>query len=108
MENFKDKTAIVGIGYTEQGKIPGRSALSFHIEAIKNAIEDAGLKKEDIEREILDLKLKLTDISKHIIDLDMENIMGSISNEEFEEKHKKLKTLEESIKKKIQDYEQKL
>ena len=49
MESFKDKAAIVGLGYTEQGKIPGRSALSFHIEAVKNAITDAGLKKEDID-----------------------------------------------------------
>ncbi|TFG20764.1 MAG: GTP-binding protein [Promethearchaeota archaeon] len=66
------------------------------------------LNNEDLKREILDLKLKLTDISKHIIDLDMENIMGSISNEEFEEKQKKLQALEKTIKEKITVFEQKL
>ncbi|MFC1971447.1 thiolase family protein, partial [Chloroflexota bacterium] len=40
---------IVGVGYTPQGKVPGRSALSFYLEAAKNAIEDAGLKIEDVD-----------------------------------------------------------
>ncbi len=44
MESMKDKAAIVGVGYTPQGKVPGRSSMSFHIEAARNAIEDAGLK----------------------------------------------------------------
>jgi len=47
--NVRDKYAIVGIGYTPQGRIPGRTALSFHLEACANAIADAGLKKEDID-----------------------------------------------------------
>lgn len=46
---IKDKYAIVGVGYTPQGKIPGRSALSFHLEACANAIQDAGLTKQDID-----------------------------------------------------------
>ena len=49
METLKDKAAIVGVGYTPQGKIPGRSSLSFHLEAAKNAISDAGLKIKDID-----------------------------------------------------------
>ncbi|MEK7354700.1 MAG: thiolase family protein [Chloroflexota bacterium] len=50
LQDMKDKTAIVGVGYTaEQGTVPGRSSLSFAMEATKNAIEDAGLKKEDID-----------------------------------------------------------
>jgi acetyl-CoA acetyltransferase len=44
MESMKDKAAIVGVGYTPQGKVPGRSSMSFHVEAARNAIEDAGLK----------------------------------------------------------------
>ena len=44
MENMKDKAAIVGVGYTVQGKVPGRSSMSFHLEAARNAIADAGLK----------------------------------------------------------------
>jgi acetyl-CoA acetyltransferase len=49
MESTKDKAAIVGIGYTPQGKIPGRTSLSFHLEAAKNAIADAGLKIEEVD-----------------------------------------------------------
>jgi acetyl-CoA acetyltransferase len=50
LRDFKDKAAIVGVGYTEQqGTVPGRSALSFAEEAAKAAIEDAGLTKDDID-----------------------------------------------------------
>ena len=49
MESMKDKAAIVGIGYTPQGKVPGRSSLSFHAEAARNAIEDAGLKIDEVD-----------------------------------------------------------
>ena len=47
--SLKDKYAIVGVGYTPQGKVSGRTAISFHLEATVNAIKDAGLKKEDID-----------------------------------------------------------
>ena len=44
---LKDKYAIVGIGYTPQGRVPGRTMLSFHLEAAAAAIADAGLTKKD-------------------------------------------------------------
>jgi 3-oxoacyl-[acyl-carrier-protein] synthase III len=47
--NLRDKYAIVGVGYTPQGKVPNRTTLSFHLEACANAIEDAGLRKGDID-----------------------------------------------------------
>ncbi len=47
--SLKDKYAIVGIGYTPQGRLPGRTALSFHLEACVNAIADAGLRREDVD-----------------------------------------------------------
>jgi 3-oxoacyl-[acyl-carrier-protein] synthase III len=47
--SLKDKYAIAGVGYTPQGRIPGRTSLSFHLEASANAIKDAGLKKSDID-----------------------------------------------------------
>jgi len=47
--NLKDKYAIVGIGYTDQGRVPDRTELGLHLEACANAIRDAGLKKEDID-----------------------------------------------------------
>ena len=46
---WKDKYAVVGVGYTPQGRIPDRTSLSFHLEAASKAILDAGLKKEDID-----------------------------------------------------------
>ncbi len=49
MKNLRDKYAVAGVGYTPQGKVPGRTSLSFHLEACKNAIQDAGLKPGDID-----------------------------------------------------------
>ncbi|HON38123.1 MAG: hypothetical protein ACOX3E_03715 [Desulfomonilia bacterium] len=46
----REKTyAIVGVGYTPQGRVPGRTSLSFHLEACANAITDAGISKDDID-----------------------------------------------------------
>lgn len=50
---LRNKYAIAGVGYTPQGKVPGRSAASFYLEASMNAIKDAGLRKEDIDGFIL-------------------------------------------------------
>jgi 3-oxoacyl-[acyl-carrier-protein] synthase III len=46
---LRNQYAIVGIGYTPQGRVPGRTALSFHLEACANAIEDAGIRKQDLD-----------------------------------------------------------
>ena len=46
---IKDKYAVVGVGYTPQGRVPGRTSLSFHLEASANAIKDAGLDKNDVD-----------------------------------------------------------
>jgi acetyl-CoA acetyltransferase len=46
---LKDKYAVVGVGYTPQGRVPDRTSLSFHVEAVSRAIQDAGLKKGDID-----------------------------------------------------------
>lgn len=43
------EVAIVGIGETEVGRVPGKSVMQLHAEAAKRAIEDAGLRKEDID-----------------------------------------------------------
>src|ERR687887_1063235 len=43
------KTAIVGVGNTAFGKLPGRSAWSLQVEAVRNALEDAGLAKDDVD-----------------------------------------------------------
>jgi acetyl-CoA acetyltransferase len=49
IETLKDKTAIVGVGHTEYSKDSGRSEMSLAVEAIRNAIADAGLKPSDID-----------------------------------------------------------
>ncbi|WP_222705401.1 thiolase C-terminal domain-containing protein [Bacillus testis] len=50
MGRFKqDETAIVGIGATEFSRNCGRSELQMAVEAILDAVEDAGLKLEDID-----------------------------------------------------------
>jgi len=47
--SLKNKYAIVGIGMTVQGAVPGRTSLSFYLEACADAIKDAGVPKEDID-----------------------------------------------------------
>jgi len=47
------KYAVVGVGYTPQGKVPGRTSLSFHLEACANALKDAALKPADLDGLIL-------------------------------------------------------
>ncbi len=49
MTSIKDRYAIVGVGYTPQGRVPGRTSLSFHLEASANAIRDAGLTRDDVD-----------------------------------------------------------
>ncbi|MFS0574299.1 lipid-transfer protein [Sporosarcina sp. 179-K 3D1 HS] len=45
----REKTAIVGIGATEFSQNCGRSELRMALEAILDAVEDAGIKVEDID-----------------------------------------------------------
>jgi acetyl-CoA acetyltransferase len=45
----KNKIVIAGIGETEQGKIPNKSSFHFLSEASKLAINDAGIKKTDVD-----------------------------------------------------------
>ncbi|MBI2910277.1 MAG: lipid-transfer protein [Chloroflexi bacterium] len=49
MNGIKDKCAIVGIGETEYSRDSGRSELSLALEAIRGAVDDAGLSLKDID-----------------------------------------------------------
>lgn len=49
MSAFRDRTAIVGVGATPQGRLPGATQLSLEVDAFKLAIEDAGLDKSQID-----------------------------------------------------------
>jgi acetyl-CoA acetyltransferase len=46
---MRDKGAIVGIGATAQGKLPGSTALSLSVQAFKRALDDSGLRKDQID-----------------------------------------------------------
>ena len=49
MRSFKGQVAIVGVGETAVGKVPGRSALWFNAEATRLALEDAGIDKSQVD-----------------------------------------------------------
>ncbi|WP_345751044.1 thiolase C-terminal domain-containing protein [Microbacterium rhizophilus] len=49
MTKRSDDIAIVGIGTTAQGELPGRTANSIAVEAIEAALADAGLGREDVD-----------------------------------------------------------
>src|SRR5919199_216754 len=49
MGSLSGKYAIVGIGETASGKLPGVSTLALHIEAVKRALEDAGLSNHEVD-----------------------------------------------------------
>ncbi|MGE3149830.1 MAG: thiolase family protein, partial [Pseudorhodoplanes sp.] len=49
MGNLRGKYAIVGVGETKVGKLPGVGTLTLHVEAVKRALDDAGLEPKDID-----------------------------------------------------------
>ena len=42
-------TAIAGLGITPQGKVYGTNAIGFAVDAIRLALDDAGLRKDDLD-----------------------------------------------------------
>ena len=46
---LKGKTAITGLGITEQGRVYGHDASWFAAEAVRLAVEDSGLRKDEID-----------------------------------------------------------
>ncbi len=49
VKTLRDQTAIAGIGLSRFGKVPGVSAMGFALQASKCAIEDAGVRRDDID-----------------------------------------------------------
>lgn len=49
MASLSGKAVIAGIGRTPFGKLPGRSTVSLNIEAIRHALEDAGVEKDEVD-----------------------------------------------------------
>ncbi|HAZ31971.1 MAG TPA: acetyl-CoA acetyltransferase [Dehalococcoidia bacterium] len=48
-EGIKDKVAIIGMGCTKFGELWGKGAEDLMVDAFKEAIEDAGIEKKDIQ-----------------------------------------------------------
>jgi len=46
---LRGATAIVGLGITPQGKVYGSNAIGFAVDAVRLALEDAGLRREDLD-----------------------------------------------------------
>nr|WP_245610676.1 thiolase family protein [Xenophilus azovorans] len=47
--SMRDRGAIVGVGATPQGKLPGSTALSLAVGAFQRALDDSGLRKDQID-----------------------------------------------------------
>ena len=46
--DIRDRCAVVGVGHSRLGKVPGVSSLDLSIEAMKNAIDDSGVKLSEM------------------------------------------------------------
>src|SRR5438874_463170 len=80
--SIKGKCAIVGLGVTPMGKIYGRSASDFAAEAIKLALDDAGLKKEEVDGLLINANLSaemgpLLQMTLGFEDLSLLNVMNA-------------------------------
>jgi len=49
MSTLRARTAIAGLGITPQGKVYGPSAIGFAVDAVRLALEDAGLHPQDVD-----------------------------------------------------------
>jgi acetyl-CoA acetyltransferase len=55
-------TAIAGLGITPQGKVYGNSALGFAVDAVRLALNDAGLERSDLDGVVLNPGLSWNDL----------------------------------------------
>jgi acetyl-CoA acetyltransferase len=59
---LRGATAIVGLGITPQGKVYGQSALGFAVDAVRLALDDAGLERDDLDGLVLNPGLSWNDL----------------------------------------------
>ena len=59
--SLKGKTAIVGLGITKQGKVYDSNHIGFAVEAVRLALEDAGLERNDLDGLLLNPGLSWND-----------------------------------------------
>lgn len=67
--SLKDRYAIVGAALTRFGKIPGVSAMSFTLQAIKLAVEDAGLSRDDVDGLLVLMPVRMVIEPLHLLDV---------------------------------------
>jgi acetyl-CoA acetyltransferase len=48
-DELRAQAVIAGIGHTAHGKLPGRTSLSLTVEAVSNALADAGVEKDAVD-----------------------------------------------------------
>src|SRR5947209_13213908 len=80
--SIKGKCAIGGLGVTAMGKVYGRNASDFAAEAIQLALDDAGLKKEDVDGLLINANLSpemnpLLQMTLGFEDLSLLNVMNA-------------------------------
>src|SRR5258706_8857428 len=80
--SIKGKCAIVGLGVTAMGKVYGRSATDFAAEAIQLALDDAGLKKRDVDGLLINANMSpemspLLQVTLGFKDLSLLNVMNA-------------------------------
>jgi acetyl-CoA acetyltransferase len=49
MHSLSGRYVIAGIGHTKFGKLPGSDTISLNVEACRNALEDAGIDKSEVD-----------------------------------------------------------
>jgi acetyl-CoA acetyltransferase len=80
--SIKGKCAIAGLGVTAMGKIYGRSTSDFAAEAIKLALDDAGLQKEEVDGLLINANLSaemgpMLQMTLGLQDLALLNVMNA-------------------------------
>lgn len=76
MGTLKNKAAIVGIGETKYSKDSGVSELALQLEGAMRAIEDAGLRPEDIDGLIPLLLISVEDVATNLGIKDLKYAVG--------------------------------
>ncbi len=71
MDSIKGKTAIAGLGITPMGKIYGHNGAYFAAEAVRLALEDAGLKRDDLDGLLINQGMSWEGSA-----LDLQNVLG--------------------------------
>jgi acetyl-CoA acetyltransferase len=74
--NFKGRAAIAGLGITEMGKVFGRTATDFAVEAIGLAITDSGLKKDQVDGLLINTGMSSMAGQPGALGLDLQNALG--------------------------------